>query len=99
MTARKDTDWAELAMDGWMLAAEMSLVIWLRSLRMMAGGRPALTEMQRTMSEKFAAGATLWPAVMAGGAQQTPERVAARTLAHYRKPVRANRRRLSGAGR
>lgn len=95
MAARKEKDWAELAMEGWMLGAEMSMVIWLRSLRMMAGGRTALTEMQRMTSEKVAAGATLWPAVMAGGAQQTPERVAARALAHYRNPVRANRRRLS----
>lgn len=96
MTARKEKDWAELAMDGWMLGAEMSMVIWLRSLRMMAGGRPAATEMQRMLSEKVAAGATLWPAVMAGGLAQTPEAMAARSLAHYRKPVRANRRRLSG---
>jgi hypothetical protein len=96
MADRKERDWAELAMDGWMLGAEMSMVMWLRSLRMMAGGRPALTEMQRMMTEKMAANATLWPAVMAGGLAQTPEGVAARSLAHYRKPIRANRRRLSG---
>jgi len=99
MTARKDKAWAELALDGCMLGFDMSMVIWLRSLRMMAGGRPATAELQRMMSEKVVAGLTLMPAVMAGGPAQSPEGVASRSLEHFRKPVRANRRRLARGGR
>jgi len=35
------------------------------------------------------------PAIAAGGPLRSAEDAAARALAHYRKPVRANRRRLS----
>ena len=56
-----------------------------------------MTEMQRMVSEKVAAGLTLMPAVMAGGLAQTPQGMAALSLAHYWKPVRANRRRLSAS--
>lgn len=97
MTARKEKAWAELAVDGCMLGFDMSMVIWLRSMRVMAGGRPATDELQRMMSEKVTAGMTLMPAVMAGGLAQSPEAIAARSLAHYRKAVGANRRRLTRA--
>lgn len=95
MAARAEKGWTNLAFDSWMLGAEASTVIWMRSLKMMAGGQPAMTEMHRMVSEKVAASLTLMPAVMAGGFAQTPQAMAALSLAHYRKPVRANRRRLS----
>lgn len=87
--------WPELAFDSWLLMGEASMVMWLRSARLMMGGPLATREAQRMISEKFAAGLTLMPTLMAGGTAQTAEAIGAATLAHYRKPVRANRRRLS----
>ncbi|MGB3797265.1 MAG: hypothetical protein WA957_13295 [Alteraurantiacibacter sp.] len=87
--------WPELAFDGWMLGAQMGTVIWLRSLRMMNGGKLAEREAQRMVSEKLTAGMTLLPAIMAGGLTQSAEAATGRALAHYEKPVNANRRRLS----
>ena len=87
--------WPELAIEGWMLGAEMSAGIWLRSLRMMTGGRLATREAERMVGEKITAAMTLVPAIMAGGIGQSAEEATDRAIAHYRKPVRANRRRLS----
>lgn len=95
-TAQKT--WPELAFDSWLLMGEASMVIWLRSMRLMMGGPIATREAHRMMSEKLAAGMTLMPALMAGGEAQSAETLSGIALAHYGKPVRANRRRLSRAG-
>ena len=87
--------WPELAIEGWMLGAEMSAVIWLRSLRMMTGGRLATREAERMVGEKVTAAMTLVPAILAGGLGQSAEEATGRAIAHYSKPVRANRKRLS----
>ena len=87
--------WPELAIEGWWLGAEISAVIWMRSLRMMTGGRLATREAERMVSEKVSAAMTLVPAIMAGGIGQSAEEATGRAIAHYRKPVRANRKRLS----
>lgn len=87
--------WPELMVEGWMLGAEMSAVMWMRSLRIMAGGPLAQREAQRAVSEKLSAGMTLFPAIMAGGIGQSAEEATARAITHYRALVRANRRRLS----
>ena len=94
-SAKSDRSWPQLAFDGWMLAGEMSMVIWLRSMRLMMGGRLAEREAERMVSEKLMANAALLPAMMAGGMHQSAQDLTARAIAHYRKPVRANRRRLS----
>lgn len=85
----------ELMLDSWMLAGEAGFVMWLRGMRLLTGGKLAEREAQRMVTEKVMASMTLWPALMMGGLGQTPEDTAARTLAHYRTPVRANRRRLA----
>lgn len=87
--------WPELAFDSWLLMGEAATVMWLRSLRLMMGGPAGTREAQRMWSEKITASVTLMPALMAGGATQTAEAIGAATLDHYRKPVRANRKRLS----
>ncbi len=95
MTKITTKTWPELMVEGWMLGAEMSAVIWMRSLRMMTGGALAQREAQRAVSEKFSASMTLLPVILAGGMNQSAEEATARVIAHYRAPVRANRRRLS----
>ncbi len=95
MTKTPTKSWPELAIEGWLLGAEISAVIWMRSVRMMTGGKLAGREAERMVSEKVTAAMTLVPAIMAGGVGQSAEEVTGRAIAHYRAPVRANRKRLS----
>ena len=71
-----------------MLAAESQQVMWLRYLKLAAGGSKASAEAGRMISEKLAAATQAGMGVMLGDA---PGRVVKR----YRTKVRANRRRLS----
>ena len=71
-----------------MLAAESQQVIWLRYLRLAAGGSKASAETRRRVSEKVAVAAQAGLGVMLGDDS-------GRVVARYRKKVRANRRRLS----
>ena len=71
-----------------MLAAESQQVIWLRTMRLAAGGSAAQSEARRMVHEKFLA-AGFESGRMALGA--TGDSVVRR----YRKSVRANVRRLS----
>ena len=88
-------EWARLAFNTWQLSFEAASVVWLRSLRIMAGGRLAEREAERMVREKLVSGMMLWPALMAGGLSQTPGQLSARALSHYSASVRANRRRLA----
>jgi hypothetical protein len=91
MSAQRKS-WPELMIDTWLLGAEAGAVIWLRSARIMLGGEAARFEVERMVSEKVAANLALMPKLMGSRSAQA---MAARTLAHYRKPVAANRRRLA----
>ena len=71
-----------------MLAAESQHVIWLRYLKLGAGGTEASAEARRMISEKVAAATQAGLGVMMGDGH-------ARVVRRYRKKVRANRRRLS----
>ena len=90
--------WPELAFASWLLMGEASLVVGLRMMRLMLGGARADREARRMVNEKIAAGLTLGPALLAGGFGQSSEVLGATVLAHYAKPVRANRRRLARRG-
>jgi len=92
--ARGANPWMRLGFDAWSLGAESSAVIGLRLMKMAAGGAAAETEAHRMISEKVEAGLALQTLAMTGGLGVTPHGAAARTLAHYRRKVRANRRRL-----
>jgi hypothetical protein len=76
--------WYNLAM----LAAESQRVIWLRSVKLAAGGEHALEEAQLMISEKaFAAFGAVGRLAMG----DSPDLI----VSGYRKKVRANARRLS----
>ena len=81
--------WMRLGMNAWALGLESSAVIGLRTLKIAAGGAEAEAETRRMVWEKMERMA------FAGGLGATPQRAAARTVAHYRRKVRANRRRLT----
>lgn len=86
--------WMKLGMEAAVLSAEAAQVIGLRTARLAAGGPTAEAEAQRMVAEKVEA-AQAWAAMaMTGALGFTAPRMASKTLAHYRRKVRANRRRL-----
>jgi hypothetical protein len=94
MAKRKDP-WTSLAFDSWSLGLEASTVIGLRMMKLAAGGAAAQAEAELMVSEKMAAGMTLPMLAMTGQLGATGPAIAAGSLAHLRKKVRANRRRLA----
>jgi hypothetical protein len=89
--------WFRLSMDAWSLTMEASSVIGLRTLKMAVGGPAAQVEAARMVTEKVEAGMAWHASALTGGLGMTPHNAAARTLAHYRRKVRANQRRLRRA--
>ena len=71
-----------------LLAAESQHVMWLRYMRLAAGGPTASVEAQRMLSEKLALAQPVAAGILMG---DSPEKVVKR----YRRAVRANRRRLT----
>ena len=86
-------DWSHLMLEASRLWADASLVIALRSWKMMAGGPAAARELERSVSEKVEAGAELAGA-LAGGRIRSPEAAARKAMSVYGRKVRANRKRL-----
>lgn len=91
----RSNPWMKLTMDAWSLGVEASSVIGLRTLKMAAGGPGAQTEAALMIHEKIVSTLDLQVRAMTGGLGVTPHGAAAKTVAHYRRKVRANRRRLS----
>lgn len=87
--------WLRIGFDAWALGIEASLTMSLRAMKIMAGGPAAETEARRMVSEKIEAGQALQTKALTGGLGTTAPGAAAKTLKHYRRKVRANRRRLA----
>jgi hypothetical protein len=87
--------WFRAGFDAWCLGVEASSVIALRTLKLAAGSAAAQAEARRMVSEKIEAGLTLHARALTGGLGLTAQSAATKTLAHYRRKVRANRRRLA----
>jgi hypothetical protein len=87
--------WFGIGFDAWRLGLEASSVIGLRTLKIAQGGAAGRAEAERMVSEKVEAGLALQALAIAGGLGTTPASASARTLAHYRRKVKANRRRLT----
>jgi hypothetical protein len=79
----------------WSLGMEASSVIALRTLKIARGGVAAEAEAHRMVREKIEAGLTLQALALTGGLGLTANSAATKSLAHYRRKVRANRRRLA----
>lgn len=95
MTRSSKTDWLTIGLDAWLLGAEAATVIALRSARLTMGGTAAWQEAQRMVAEKGAANFALGLALASGKLGSSAERIAGSTVAHYRRRVRANQRRLT----
>lgn len=87
--------WASLSLDAWSLSLEAANVIGMRMMKIAAGGAAGWTESQLMVSEKVEAGLALQVMALTGGLGSTGPVAARRTLKHYGRKVRANRRRLS----
>lgn len=87
--------WFGIGLDAWRLSAEASQVVALRGVTLARGGLEAWQEAERMISEKSAAGMSLGMALAAGKFGANAKDVARGTLGHYRRRVRANRRRLT----
>lgn len=72
-----------------MLAAECQQVIFLRTMKLAAGGPAAQHEVERMFSEKMLAASVAGARLMRGA---SPDQV----VRGYRRTVRANSRRLRG---
>jgi len=94
MTRRRDP-WTGIVWDAWAMGLEASSVIGLRTLKIAAGGSAADAEIRLMVGEKVTAAMTLPMLAITGKLGGNPTAVAARSLTHLRKKVRANRRRLS----
>jgi hypothetical protein len=90
--------WPRLATDAWLLGFEAAGVVGLRAVALAAGDATARREAQRMIEEKATAAFELHALAWRGAFGLTPPLTPRKALAHYRRKVRANRRRLT-AGR
>ena len=89
-----ETSWPRLCQSLWSLAFEASHVILLRAFAIAAGDAHAKAEIDRMVDEKVRALYALHALFVTGALGFTTPIIATRSVAHYRKAVRANRRRL-----
>ncbi len=92
---RRRNPWLGIGWSAWSLGLEASTVIGLRTMKIAGGGAAGDAEARRMVSEKADAARALQTLALTGRLGLAPHTVAAKTLAHYRRKVRANRRRLS----
>ena len=88
------TTWMGIGLDAWQLGMDANSVIGLRLAKFATGGAAGAAEAELMVAEKMSAAAQLQNALMTGGLGTTPAAVAKRTIRHYSKKVRANKRRL-----
>ena len=86
--------WLTIGLDAWSLGLEASSVVALRTMKIAAGGPAGEAESRRMVEEKLDAMQALQVSALTGALGFTAPVAARRTLAHYRRKVRANRRRL-----
>ena len=86
-------------MDSWSLGLEASTVVGMRLLKLSQGGPAAAAEAERMVREKLDAAADLQHLALTGGLGATTESAATKTVGHFRKKVRANRKRLAQSPR
>lgn len=93
--ARTTNPWMRIGWDAWMLGTEAATVMTLRTLKFAAGEDPDGVEARRMVSEKVEAAQALGVMALTGALGVTAPTAAHKTLKHYRRKVRANRRRLT----
>jgi len=92
---RKRNPWLGIGRDAVALGMEAAVVVGLRTLKIGLGGRRARAEARRMVTEKVDAALALQTLALTGGLGVTAPGAAAKTIRHYHRKVRANRRRLA----
>jgi ABC-type sugar transport system substrate-binding protein len=87
--------WLAVGLDAFALGLEASTVIGLRTMKLAAGGAKGEAEARRMVAEKVDAAVALQHLAMTGALGFSAPSAAAKTIKHYRRRVRANRRRLA----
>jgi hypothetical protein len=87
-------NWFQTGMKAWFLAVEASQVIGLRMVKIAVNDKNGKSESERMVTEKIAAALEMQGMALTGKLGQTPHSISNKTLAHYQRKVRANRRRL-----
>ena len=95
MSKRSNSSWMNAGFDAWSLGWESAAVMGLRAAKIAQGGPEAQREAERMVSEKLTAAYELQLAMMSGAMGMSPATTTRKALAHYRRKVRANARRLS----
>jgi len=90
----RPTDWMTLALDSWRLGAEASTVIAMRMAKLAVGDAAAMAEARLMIAEKVEATSSLQWMALTGGLGHTDADRARAMIAHYRKAVAGNRKRL-----
>jgi hypothetical protein len=93
--ARVDKGWLDIGLDTWLLGAEASMVIVLRAARLAEGGPGACREARLMVDEKVESCLELGTALATGRLGTDPQTIAGRTVAHFRRGVRKNWKRLA----
>jgi hypothetical protein len=97
--SKKELSWLRLSLDFWRAGLEAQQVIALRLAKLAAGGEAAIVETSRMLTEKTDAALEAQrlaaSAALSGRAMSIP----ARTVALYRRKMRANRQRLTPSRR
>jgi len=86
--------WTNAGLDAWALSMEASAVIGLRVAKMAVGGPAAGSEAFLMLSEKMQSAMELQSALVTGRLGSTPLAGTQKVLRHYRRKVKANRKRL-----
>jgi hypothetical protein len=86
--------WLRVGMDAWLLTIEASSVVALRMAKAATGDASSAAEASRMVNEKIEAGLALQAKAISGGLGLTTYGAASRVITHYRRKVKANRRRL-----
>jgi hypothetical protein len=96
MTVRNP--WLDLTFDALQLGIEAQTVIGLRVMKALTGGPGANAEASRMITEKIEAAMSVQASLLDGALTNAPHVGPARAVAHYRKAVLANRKRLLAGG-
>jgi len=94
MTPKETAAWLKLGIDAWSLGWDAARVMGLRTARIAEGGPAASIEAWLMLTEKWHAAAELQTELLAYGPNASPVATTRRTLAHYKRKVAANGRRL-----
>jgi len=93
--SRRQPSWLGLSWAAWQAGLEAQQVIGLRLAKLASGGAAATAEINRMVAEKMAAALEAQQAAAAAMLTGKAAQIPSRTIALYRRKMRANRNRLN----